>query len=286
MAKLSKTKDTGAARARARALYELRMRAGLQMNPPFKGFGIAFLWFAIDEPELYKLIMTQDHPSGSVHGFIDTHVGFKEECVAAIMESTGLGEEDAQTIYYEMTPVALGLAFAIVSGSCQMTLREASGAIGKSFRAFLMEIRAGADERVDFVPCEGEGPRGEISSYAVPGKDDFRHNSHKLMLHTLVCQNRLIQELHHSPRYVRDDEWVVLERVLRNAYEITPQSLRSRYPLLTPGDIRLILLELFQFTTGESAALLGISAPSVTKARQRLKNKLGKGDIREFIDSL
>lgn len=286
MAKVSKTKDIGAERARARALYELRMRAGLQMNPPFKGFGIAFLWFAIDEPELYKLIMMQDSPSRSLQEFIDTHVGFKDECVAALMESVKLNEKEAQTIYYELVPVALGLAFAIVSGSCPMNIREASGIIGKNFRAFLLEIRAGADERVDFVPREGEGPRGEIYSYTGPVNEDFRQHSHKMILHTLVSQNRLLQELHRSPRYVRDDEWGELERVLRNSYEITPQSLRSQYPVLTPGDIRLILLSLFQFSTGESAALLGISAPSVTKVRQRLKNKLASGDIRDFIDSL
>ena len=106
------------------------------------------------------------------------------------------------------------------------------------------------------------------------------------MLHTLVSQNRLLQELHKTPRYIQDAEWDELERVLRNTFEITAASLRNRFPALTPGDIRLILLSRFQFSVAESAALLGISPTSVTKARQRLKAKLETDSIEAFLDTL
>ena len=274
------------AREEARRLFEERLREGLQMNPPFKGFGIALLWFAMDEPELFKLLMQQEDQAESMREYIDRFVGLKKECVAAIRTSAGLQEPEAETLYYETLLVGMGLAYAIVEGGYPLSIREASEYLGRSFRAFMLEIRAGADERVGFVPQEGAGPRGSVASYVDKGMEGVRKHAQNLMLYTLVSQNRLLQELHRQPRYILDKEWDELERVLRNTFEVTPQALKKQFPALTPGDIRLILLARFQFSVAESAALLGISPTSVTKARQRLKAKIGTESIESFLDTL
>ena len=93
-------------------------------------------------------------------------------------------------------------------------------------------------------------------------------------MHALAGQNHLLQELHASPRYIRDDEWVELERVFRNSFSLTPESLREEHPNLSHGDVRLFILTRLQFSVAEQAILLGISPASVTKARQRFKAKL------------
>ena len=123
-----------------------------------------------------------------------------------------------------------------------------------------MVIRAGADEREKFVPQAGIGPGGDVDSYA--------------MIRSLAGQNHLLERLHTAPRYIQDEEWMELERVLRNSFNLTPESLQTAYPGLTKGDIRVYILSHLQFTVSEQALLLGISPASVTKARQRLKAKL------------
>ena len=65
-----------------------------------------------------------------------------------------------------------------------------------------------------------------------------------------------------------------LERVFRNTFNLTPQSLKETHPSLTKGDIRIYILSHLQFSVSDQATLLGISPSSVTKARQRLKAKL------------
>lgn len=40
----------------ARKKYEEYVEAGLKMLPPFKGFGMMFVQFAIDEPEMFKCL--------------------------------------------------------------------------------------------------------------------------------------------------------------------------------------------------------------------------------------
>jgi hypothetical protein len=123
-----------------------------------------------------------------------------------------------------------------------------------------MVIRAGADDREKYIPGAGAGPGGDVDSYAI--------------LHTLTGQNHLLQELRALPRFIQDEEWAELERVFRNSFNHTPESLREAYPGLTRGDIRIYILSDFQFPVSEQAILLGISPSSVTKARQRLKAKL------------
>ncbi len=221
---------------------------------------MAFLWFAMDEPQLFSLIMEADAPATSFENYIDAYVGFKKECLAAINASFGLQEKDAEIVYYQLILVALGLAQTCTRGGSTLNIPQASEILGKNARAFLMVIRAGADDREKYIPGAGAGPVGDVDSYAI--------------LHTLTGQNHLLQQLHTVPRYIQDEEWVELERVFRNSFNHTPESLRETYPGLTKGDIRIYILSLFQFPVSEQAILLGISPTSVTKARQRLKAKL------------
>ena len=249
-----------AVKKEARALYRRRVSAGFSLNPPFKGFGMALLWFAMDEPQLYSLVMEADMPTESFEDYVDTYVGFKQESLAAITASFGLRGHDAEMLYYQMVLVVLGLVQASTRGGCPLSIPQVSGILGKNVRAFLMVIRAGADERERFVPQADTGPGGDVDSY--------------VLMQTLAGQNHLLEQLHANPRYIQDGEWAELERVLRNSFNLTPESLQVSYPGLTKGDIRTYILSRLQFSVSEQAVLLGISPASVTKARQRLKAKL------------
>jgi AcrR family transcriptional regulator len=249
-----------AVRTQARNMFKERVGAGFALNPPFKGFGMALLWFAMDEPQLYRIVMEEKASMASIEDYIDTHIGFKEESVAAIEQSFCLQEEDAEMLYYQMVIVALGIAHICVEGGVPLSITQASEIFGKNMRAFLMVIHAGVDARESFIPQKGPGPEGDVDSY--------------LLMHTLASQNHLLQELHAEPRYIQDDEWAELERVFRNSFSLTPEYLREKHPRLTRGDIRIFILSHLHFTVAEQALLLGISPASVTKARQRLKGKM------------
>ena len=249
-----------AVRKEALALYRRRVSAGFSLNPPFKGFGIAFIWFAMDEPYLFSMIMESRTQPASYKDYIDSHVGFKAECLSAIAGTFGLHGKDAETLYYQLILVAIGLASTCTDGKSPLTIPQASEILGKNVRAFLMVIHAGNDEREGFVPNASEGPGGEVDSY--------------VLMQALVGQNHLLQQLRTKPRYIQDEEWAELERMLRNSSDFRPESLREEHPGLTKGDIRAYILSHLQFSVSEQAILLGISPASVTKARQRLKAKL------------
>ena len=252
-----------AVREEAKQLYQRRVGAGFSLHPPFKGFGLAFIWFAMDEPQLFKMVMEGTTLESTFEAYIDAHVGFKAECIAAITQSFGLQGEEAETLYYQMILVAIGLAHTCVEGGASLHLDQVSAILGKNARAHLMAIHAGADKREGYMPSAETGPAGEIGTYAGVRMED-----------ALMGQNHLLRELHASPRYIRDSEWVELERVFRNASSVTIETLRDKCSGLTHGDLRALILGRLQFSVAEQAVLLGISPASVTKARQRLKNKL------------
>ncbi len=75
--------------------------------------------------------------------------------------ATILQGKDAETLYYLMILVGLGLARSCVDGCAPLHLQQVSEILGKNVRAFLMVIRAGADERESFMPQKGVGPDGD-----------------------------------------------------------------------------------------------------------------------------
>ena len=249
-----------AIREEARKLYRKRVGDGFLLNPPFKGFGMALIWFAMDEPQLFSMVMESLTQPTSFEDYIDSYVGFKAESLSAIKETFGLPERDAEMLYYQLVLVSLGVASTCTGGRSQLSIPQVSEILGKNVRAFLMVIRAGNDDREGFVPNADGGPGGEVDSY--------------VLMHELVGQNHLLQELRARPRYIQDNEWTELERTLRNSGNLAPESLREAHPDLTKGDIRAYILSHLQFSVSEQAILLGISPASVTKARQRLKAKL------------
>ena len=226
-----------AVREEARKLYRKRVGDGFLLNPPFKGFGIAFIWFAMDEPHLFSMIMESQAQPASYKDYIDSYVGFKAESLSAIADTFGLHGEDAETLYYQLILVAMGLASTCTNGRSGLTIPQVSEILGKNVRAFLMVIRAGNDDRERFVPNAGRGPGGEVDSYG--------------LMHALVGQNHLLQQLRATPRYIQDEEWAELERMLRNSGNVTPETLREAHPDLTKGDIRAYILSHLQFSVSE-----------------------------------
>lgn len=113
----------GAVRQAAESLYQSYATKGLSMDPPFLGFGIQYLRFAKEEPELYKLLFLTP-PTDETNG-----------AVAAMTHSQAIVRDSLQRIYHisaaaadryfrDMWLVVHSLATLIVTGGCPYTQEE------------------------------------------------------------------------------------------------------------------------------------------------------------------
>lgn len=244
------------------------------MTPPAKGYGVSFVRFAIDEPEMFRLLFMERQDCSDLDGFLDG-IGYRKEVETSFCCTFGLSRTQAESVYRSVWLAVYGMACHIVNGNCPLSLEEVSFQVGHITRGLVMAERAGTDEREGYIPARGDsGPEGS--------SDEYIGNAFK----SLLMQNILLKSLLECPRYIQDNEWTTLEGVLDSAFGLSRKSLTSRYPALSPADFRIILLSKLGFSISSAADLLGISPASVTKARQRLKTKLGIDSIDRFVSML
>ena len=104
----------------------------------------------------------------------------------------------------------------------------------------------------------------------------------------LMFKDKLVMSLRQNARYLSDEEWLRLEKILDDVCNKFTQRLKTSFPGLTGAELRIAVLLRFGFSGKEMAAMMGISPTSVTKGKQRLKSRVASAlpegvNIDEFI---
>lgn len=147
----------------AKSKYEEYMEAGLKMFPPFKGYGLKLIQFAIDEPELYRIhFMGQDDMSTS--DYLREKVEM-EKILPFISSSLELNAQDAGWLLTNMIFYALGMGTLLANSSCFMSDAEISRNLGSVCRGLMMQLKAAKDERVEIIPQEKARELGNLEEY-------------------------------------------------------------------------------------------------------------------------
>jgi tetratricopeptide (TPR) repeat protein len=108
-----------------------------------------------------------------------------------------------------------------------------------------------------------------IKSSAAPSLDSFEENLY-------------------NQHILTDADWSAFKVYFEKAHPGFLQRVRATFPTLSDAEVRLFLFIKLNLTTKEAATILGISADSVKKTRNRLRKRLVLGeeiDLREFIHS-
>ncbi len=143
-----------AAIARAREIYDGYVHKGLSLNPPFKGFAMQFVQFAVDEPMLFQLLFMSRKGDTRFEEF-SLLEGHTEFILKAIRETFPLTEDECRELFIYTCIFTHGIASMIATGSCTFSQEELAELLGKSCRGFLMAIHAPADARTDQIPQTG-----------------------------------------------------------------------------------------------------------------------------------
>lgn len=154
----------------AKLKYEEYMEAGLRMFPPFKGYGIKLIQFAIDEPELYR-IHCMNPGDMSVVDFLKERMEM-ERILPFISSSLELNDQDARWLLTNMAYYTLGLGNLLANSSYIMFDEEIGRNLGSVCRGLMMQIKAPKDERVEIIPEQKARDIGKLEEY-IKGKKNL-----------------------------------------------------------------------------------------------------------------
>lgn len=122
------------------AAWELYIgRTSADMNsgryPPYKASGMSYIRFAVDEPNLFRLLFMRDRIADGDADMIT----YPEEVMQAIMQYTGMSEEAARHFHYEMWVFVHGLAVMYVTGFSKYDEESVSGMVSDIYQGLLKE---------------------------------------------------------------------------------------------------------------------------------------------------
>lgn len=123
----------------ARAVYNGYVKQGLDERPAFRGVGKAYIRFATEEPELFRLLfMGKNHADLSgVLPSIDENYSM---ILRSITEGYAVSETAAQSLYRHLWIYSHGIATLCASSSCSFSPSEISGLLTDVFTALLKNI--------------------------------------------------------------------------------------------------------------------------------------------------
>ena len=142
--------------AAADAQYQSYIKREIEKGeyPPYKASGMAYIRFAKDERELFKLLFLQEHNKGvSFEQALWDLDGMDETCVQLVMQDNGLTREQAKLLFEQMWTHALGLGTMCAMGVCDLPEEEIGRRQGIMFASLMTFIKSG---KLDEVPVYAE----------------------------------------------------------------------------------------------------------------------------------
>ena len=123
----------------AKALYGQYVEEGLKNQIPFKGVGISYIRFAMEEPLLFQLLfMTPPKDAKDISGIlpvIDDNYG---KILRSVQEPYGLEKAQAERIYQHLWTYTHGIATMSATGLCRYTMEEIEKRMTEIFKGLLI----------------------------------------------------------------------------------------------------------------------------------------------------
>lgn len=120
----------------AKALYTDYITEGLRYDPPFKGYGLQFIRFAEEEPELFQLLYMSEVDMADLHHFLPDTDENAPLVFDVLIHQYGLPEDEAGKLYNQMSIYVYGLAILLMRKVCCFTPEEISEMLTDAFNAF------------------------------------------------------------------------------------------------------------------------------------------------------
>ncbi len=153
-----------AAIEQARALYNQYAEAGLEKTPAAKGFALAYIIFAMEEPSLFRTLFMQKSEEMSLRDFLRRE-GHWNQLIQSAQDTFKIGRADAAWLYENMWIYAHGLATLCASEITRFSTCELAERLGQVCRSLLASFALPYDARTGIIPQKGATIPGQIEDY-------------------------------------------------------------------------------------------------------------------------
>lgn len=126
----------------ARRLYADFINRGLSQTPAFKGVGVEYIRFAIDEPKLFMLLfMSEQEEKPSINGILPVIDENYPQILDSVKVSYGFNDEQAEKLYRHLWIYSHGIAVLCATRLCGFTAEEIGNMLSEVCVALIKEIK-------------------------------------------------------------------------------------------------------------------------------------------------
>ncbi len=127
----------------ARSVYAEYVENGLRERPAFKGVGTAYIKFAVERTELFKLLfMSGRSVAPDIDSVLNVIDGCADKIRRSITDGYGVSRDIADKLYVHLWIYTHGIATLIATGVCRFTDREISDMITEVFKGMYEKLTA------------------------------------------------------------------------------------------------------------------------------------------------
>lgn len=105
-------------------------------------------------------------------------------------------------------------------------------------------------------------------------QNNLLKNREKVLSEYMLQQFELFKQLKEAPKYIEEQEWSSIQEAVNILYNNFTQRLHEDFPALTDNDLQICSLLKLKFTTSSIAILTSVSPSSITKRKQRIKERM------------
>lgn len=98
----------------------------------------------------------------------------------------------------------------------------------------------------------------------------------RFLLDQLIINHEILNKLKYSPQFIKEEQWPSITNTINVLYNNYAVRLQAEYPIFTGEDIRYCCLIELRLSTSNIGTLMAVSSTSVSKRKQRIKEKMTK----------
>lgn len=126
----------------ARELYRQYVERGLAQTLAFRGVGLAYIQFAIQEPKLFQLLFMSEQGGANDVGHILALIDQNYEAILkSVQEPYGLDRENADRLYRHLWVYSHGIATLCATKVCSFTPQDIEEMLADVFIGLLIKIK-------------------------------------------------------------------------------------------------------------------------------------------------